>query len=38
MFHDGNDVITHIGRLAKARVMNGEDTNAQKLQYFPTTL
>ncbi len=37
-FHDGNDVVTCIGRLAKVCVMNGEDTNARKLQYFPTTL
>jgi hypothetical protein len=36
-FHDG-DGVTHIGRLAKVCVMNGEDTNAHKLQYFPTTL
>jgi len=27
-FHDGNDAIIHIGRLAKICVMNGEDTNA----------
>jgi hypothetical protein len=37
-FHDGNDVVTHIKSLAKICVMNGEDTNAHKLQYFPTTL
>jgi hypothetical protein len=30
-FHDGDDAITHIGRLAKLCVMNGEDTNAHKL-------
>ncbi len=37
-FHDGNDAIIHIGRLAKVCVMNGEDIDAHKLQYFPTTL
>jgi hypothetical protein len=37
-FDDGNDVVTHIGRLAKVCVMNGEDNDAHKLQYFPTTL
>jgi hypothetical protein len=37
-FHDGNDVVTHIGRLAKVCVTNGEDIDAHKLQYFPTTL
>ncbi len=37
-FHDGDDVVIHIGRLAKVCVINGEDTNAHKLQYFPTTL
>jgi hypothetical protein len=37
-FHHGDDAITHIGRLAKLCVTNGEDTNAHKLQYFPTTL
>jgi len=37
-FHDGDDAITHIGRLTKICVMNGEDTDAHKLQYFPTTL
>ncbi len=37
-FHDGNDAITHIGRLAKVCVKNGEDIDAHKLQYFPTTL
>jgi len=36
-FHDGDDVITHIGRLAKVCVMNGEDIDAHKLQYFPKT-
>jgi hypothetical protein len=37
-FHHGDDAITHIGRLAKLCVTSGEDTNAHKLQYFPTTL
>lgn len=37
-FHDGNHAITHIGRLAKECVTNGEDTNANKSQYFSTTL
>jgi hypothetical protein len=37
-FHDGDDAIIHIGRLAKICVMNGEDTNAHKLEYFCTTL
>jgi hypothetical protein len=37
-FHDGDDAVTHIGRFAKLCVTNGEDTNAHKLQYFPTTL
>jgi hypothetical protein len=37
-FHDGDDVITHIGRLAKVCVTNGEDIDAHKLQYFPATL
>ncbi len=35
-FHYGDDVITHIG--TKVCVMNGEDIDAHKLQYFPTTL
>ncbi len=30
-FHDGDDGIIHIGRLAKVCVTNGEDTDAQKL-------
>jgi hypothetical protein len=37
-FHDGDDVIIHIGRLAKVCVTNGEDIDAHKLQYFPATL
>jgi hypothetical protein len=37
-FHDGDDALTHIGRLTKACVTNGEDTDAHKLQSFPTTL
>jgi hypothetical protein len=37
-FHDGDDAITHIGRLTKICVTNGEDIGAKKLQYFPTTL
>ncbi len=37
-FHDGYDAIIHIGRLAKMCVINGEDIDAHKLQYFPTTL
>jgi hypothetical protein len=37
-FHDGNDAVTHIRRLAKLGVTNGEDNNAHKLQYFSTTL
>jgi len=37
-FHDGDDAIIHIGRLAKVCVTNGEDIDAKKLQYFPTTL
>jgi hypothetical protein len=37
-FHNGDDAVTHIRRLAKVCVTNGEDTNAHKLQYFPTTL
>jgi hypothetical protein len=36
-FHDGDDVVTHIERLAKVCVTNGEDIDAHKLQYFPTT-
>jgi hypothetical protein len=36
-FHDGDDMVTHIGRLAKVCVMNGEDIDAHKLQYFPKT-
>jgi hypothetical protein len=30
-FHDGDDAITHIGRLAKVCVTNGEDIDAHKL-------
>jgi len=30
-FHDGDDVIIHIGRLTKVCVMNGEDIDAHKL-------
>jgi hypothetical protein len=30
-FHDGCDAITHIRRLAKICVMNGEDSDAHKL-------
>jgi len=37
-FHDGNDVVTQIGRLTKICVTNGEDIDAHKLQYFPTQL
>jgi hypothetical protein len=37
-FHDGDDKVIHIGRLAKVCVTNGEDIDAHKLQYFPTTL
>jgi hypothetical protein len=37
-FHDGDDAIIHIGRLAKICVTNVEDTNAHKLHYIPTTL
>jgi hypothetical protein len=37
-FHDGDDAIIHIGRLPKVCVKNSEDTDAHKLQYFPTTL
>lgn len=37
-FHDGNDAVIHIGRLAKVCVTNGEDTYVHKLQYFPTIL
>jgi hypothetical protein len=37
-FHDGNDAIIHIGRLAKVCVTNGKDIDAHKLQYFPTRL
>jgi hypothetical protein len=37
-FHDGNDVVIHIGRLTKVCVMNGEDIDAHKLQLFPITL
>jgi hypothetical protein len=37
-FHDGDDAVTHIGRLAKVCVMNGKNTDAHKLQYFLTTL
>jgi hypothetical protein len=31
-FHDGDDAIIHIKRLTKVCVMNGEDTDAHKLQ------
>ncbi len=37
-FHDGDDALTHIGRLAKVCVTNGEDTDAHKVKHFPTTL
>ncbi len=37
-FHDGDDAIIHIGKLAKICVTNGEDIYAHKLQYLPTTL
>jgi hypothetical protein len=37
-FHDGDDVIRNIGRLAKVCVMSCEDTTTHKLQYFATTL
>jgi hypothetical protein len=37
-FHDGDDALTHIGRLTKACVTNGEDIDEHKLQSFPTTL
>jgi hypothetical protein len=37
-FHDGDDAIIHIGKLAKVCVTNGKDTDAHKLQYFPTIL
>jgi hypothetical protein len=30
-FHYGDDVITHIGKLTKVCVMNGEDIDAHKL-------
>jgi hypothetical protein len=30
-FHDSNDVVTHIGKLAKVCVTNGEDIDAHKL-------
>ncbi len=30
-FHDGDDAITHIRRLTKICVMNGEDSDARKL-------
>jgi hypothetical protein len=30
-FHDGDDVITHIGRLAKICARNGDDNDAHKL-------
>jgi hypothetical protein len=34
-FHDSNDVVTHVGKLAKVCVMNGEGTNAHKITIFP---
>ncbi len=37
-FHDADDVVIHIERLAKVCVTNGEDIDAHELQYFPTTL
>ncbi len=37
-FHDGNNAVIHIGILAKICGTNGKDTDAHKLQYFPTTL
>jgi hypothetical protein len=37
-FRDGDDAVIHIGRLTKVCVTNGEDIDAHKLQYFPTTL
>jgi hypothetical protein len=30
-FHDGDDAVTHIGRLAKLCVTNGENIDAHKL-------
>jgi hypothetical protein len=33
-FHDGDDAITHIGRLTKICVMNGEDTDAINYSIF----
>jgi hypothetical protein len=33
-FHDGDDAITHIGKLTKVCVMNAEDVDAHKLQLF----
>ncbi len=30
-FHDGDDVVIHIRRLAKVSVANGEDNDAHKL-------
>jgi hypothetical protein len=30
-FHDGDDAVTQIGRLAKVCVTNGEDVDAHKL-------
>ncbi len=37
-FHDGDDVVTYIGRLTKVCVMHSEDIDVHKLQYFPKTL
>ncbi len=33
-FHDGDYAITHIGKLAKICVTNGEDINAHKYSIF----
>jgi len=33
-FHDGDDAIIHIGRLAKVCVTNGEDTDAKNYNVF----
>jgi hypothetical protein len=38
MYHDNDDIVTHIQQLIKICVTNGEDTDDHKLQYFPNSL
>jgi len=37
-YHDNDDLVVHIWQLTKVCVINGEDTNDHKFQYFPNSL